>query len=108
MATISIPEPNLVVLAGEIDLHESPQVREKLGPILAEKPQRILIDLSGVAYIDSSGIAVLIDAMQRAHAYGGQLRIFGIRQNVRQIFEIAKLDQLFEIYPDKAAALNAP
>ncbi len=106
MASVSIPEPNLLALAGEIDLHQSPEVKEKLNPLIELKLPRILVDLTGVSYIDSSGIAVLIDAMQRIQAYGGQLALFGIRASVRTVFEIARLDQIFKIYSDKGAALG--
>lgn len=104
-ATVTQPEPNIIALEGEIDLHESPNVREALRGLIEQKLPRVYIDLSEVTYIDSSGIAVLIDAMQRIQAYGGKLALFGIRENVRTVFEIARLDQVFRIFPDKAAAL---
>jgi len=104
MATISTPEPNLLVLTGEIDLNESPAVKEAFRAVLAGKPGRILVDCSGVTYMDSSGLAVLIEAMQRLHATGGKLALFGLRESVRNILHIARLDQVFQIYPDRAAA----
>ena len=107
VATVTQPEPNVVALEGEIDLHESPNVREALRGLIEQKLPRIYIDLSEVSYIDSSGIAVLIDAMQRTQAYGGKLALFGIRDNVRTVFEIARLDQVFRIFPDKQSALAA-
>ena len=88
-------------------MHESPRVREKLNPLIEQKLPRVLVDLTGVSYIDSSGIAVLIDAMQRIQAYGGKLALFGIRESVRSVFEIARLDQIFRIYADKEAAAGA-
>src|SRR5207249_3076556 len=54
---------------------------------------------SGVTFIDSSGLAVLINAMQDVKAYGGKLTLAGINNNVRSIFEIARLDQFFLIDP---------
>ena len=104
MAFISSPEPNVLVLQGEIDLHESPLVREELRRVLFKKPQPFYVDMSGVTYIDSSGLATLIEAMQRIHAYGGELALFGIRENVMNIFHIARLDQVFRIFPDKRTA----
>lgn len=97
----------MIALEGEIDLHESPNVREALRALIEQKMPRIFVDMTEVGYIDSSGIAVLIDAMQRIQAYGGKLAIFGIRDNVRSVFEIARLDQVFRIFPDKKAALAA-
>jgi len=104
VASISNPEPNLLVLHGEIDLHASPRVRQAFSQLLDRQETRILVDLSGVTYMDSSGIAVLIETMQRAQSYGGQLALFGVPQRVRTVFEIAQLDQVLNIFPDKAAA----
>jgi anti-sigma B factor antagonist len=104
MASVSIPEPNVLVLQGEIDLHAAPRVKEGLLKLLAENPRRVFVDLSRVSYIDSSGLAVLIEAMQRVHAYGGELALLGLRDTVEVIFHIARLDQVFRIFPHKAAA----
>lgn len=104
MANISSPEPGTIALEGEIDLHESPQVKERLQPLIEAKLPRILVDLSGVSYIDSSGLALFIEAMQRIQAYGGQFLLCSLRPTVQTIFEIARLDQVFRIFPDKAAA----
>jgi anti-sigma B factor antagonist len=104
MATVSTPEPNVIALEGEIDLHESPHVRESIVPLINQKLPQIFIDLTGVSYIDSSGLAVLIDAMQRVQSYGGKLALFGIQESVQNIFEIARLDQVFRIFPNRAAA----
>jgi len=104
MASISIPEPNVLVLQGEIDLHASPRVKAGLSQLLEEHPRRVFVDLSHVTYIDSSGMAVLIEAMQSIHAYGGKLALLGLRDTVEVIFHIAQLDKVFRIFPDKAAA----
>ncbi len=95
----------VLALAGEIDLHESAQVRQRLESVLAQKPRRLLIDLTAVSYIDSSGLAVLIEAFQRIQSQGGPLALCGLQPAVRDIFEIARLDQVFKIYPDQATAL---
>lgn len=107
MAAVSNPEPNLLAIEGEIDLHESPQMREAFLPVIEKKLPQILVDLNGVSYIDSSGLAVLIDAMQRIQNYGGRLALFGLQENVRHIFEIARLDQVFKIFPDKESAAGS-
>lgn len=107
MATVSSLEPNLLVLEGEIDLHESPRVKEGIDRLLGDRPPRLYVDLSRVTYIDSSGLAALIEAMQQINAYGGRLALFGIHDTVAAIFHIAQLDQVFRIFPDLAAAREA-
>ena len=104
---VSQTEPAIVALEGEIDLHESPNVRETLKPFIAGKTPRIYVDMSQVGYIDSSGLAVLIDAMQRVANYGGKFGLIAIKPAVRTVLEIARLDQVFRVYPDRESALSA-
>ena len=90
-------EPAVVALDGEIDLHQSAQVLARLDPLIASRCPSIRVDLSGVTYMDSSGLATMIDAMQRTQAYGGEFALAGIKPNVMKVFQIARLDQVFRI-----------
>ena len=99
--------PNVFPLDGEIDLHVSPGIATSLKSMIAEKPKQLVVDLSRVSYIDSSGLAVLIEAMQNVNGHGGKLALAGLQDGVRPIFEIARLDQVFRIYPDVDSALAA-
>lgn len=105
---MTLPDsPNVLPLEGEIDLHVSPRISAALGAMIDQKPPRLVVDLSNVTYIDSSGLAVLIEGMQNVEAYGGKFILAGIQDNVRPIFEIARLDQVFIIFPHVDAALAA-
>jgi anti-sigma B factor antagonist len=99
--------PNVLPLEGEIDLHVSPEVAGSLRTLIANKPEVLVVDLAKVTYMDSSGLAVLIDAMQHVQEYGGKFAIAGAQESVRHIFEIARLDQVFQIFPDADSALAA-
>jgi anti-anti-sigma factor len=61
------------------------------------RPPSLIVDPSGVHFIDSSGIAVLIHAMQDVENYGGRLTLSGLNDNVRPILEMAQLDHFFVI-----------
>ena len=100
------PQPNVLPLEGEIDLHVSPQISASLAAMIAKKLPQVVVDLSKVSYIDSSGLAVLIEAMQNVGGYGGKFALTGLQDGVRPIFEIARLDQIFRIFPDTASALE--
>src|SRR2546423_1905697 len=100
-------QPNVLPLEGEIDLHVSPEVAESLRTITANKPKQVVVDLTKVTYLDSSGLAVLINAMQDVKKYGGKLTLSGINTNVRSIFEMARLDQFFLIDPRDEEMLAA-
>ena len=99
--------PNVMPLEGDIDLHVSPAVSESLNAMIKKKPERIVIDLSRVTYIDSAGIAVLILAMQEVEAYGGKFFLAGMQETLRSIFETSRLERVFRIFPDVDAALAA-
>src|SRR2546425_1084660 len=100
-------QPNVLQLEGEIDLHVSPEVAESLRTMIAKKPKVVVVDLTKVTYFDSSGLAVLIEGMQKVQEYGGQFALAGVQESVQHILEIARLDQVFQIFPDVDSALAA-
>jgi anti-sigma B factor antagonist len=97
---------NVLPLKGEIDLHVSPSVTASLNAMIEKKPKRLVVDLSGVTYIDSAGLAALIEAMQKVEGYGGKFLLAGLQETVRSIFEISRLDRVFQIFPDADTALR--
>jgi anti-sigma B factor antagonist len=105
--TAASNQSNVLPLEGEIDLHISPRVSLSLSQMVKKKPATLVVDLSRVSYIDSSGLAVLIEGMQSVEEYGGLFAIAGMQETVRSIFEIARLDQVFRIFPDVDSALAA-
>lgn len=98
---------NVLQLEGEIDLHVSPEVAESLRAIVAKKPKIVVVDLGKVTYLDSSGLAVLIEAMQNLREYDGKFALADVQESVKHIFEIARLDQVFQIFPTVDEALAA-
>ena len=99
--------PFVLPLKGEIDLHVSPEIAVSLAGVAATRPAHIVVDLTKVTYVDSSGLAALIQGMQDVREYGGKFAIVGIQEDVRPIFEMARLDQVFQIFPDLDSALAA-
>jgi anti-sigma B factor antagonist len=97
----------LLNLSGEIDLNAKPNVVAQLEPLIEKKTPAIVVDLSRVSYVDSSGLAIFIDALQRVRSYGGKIALAGLRGNVRVVFEIAKLDRVFQIFDDHESAIKA-
>ena len=84
-------------IQGRITVANSDQIRTALANALRAKPTRVGVDLSGVAYMDSSGFATLIEAVRMARGQGTRLVLSGIRDQPRYFFEITHLDQLFDI-----------
>jgi anti-sigma B factor antagonist len=103
-----LDEPrNVLPLYGEIDLNVSPEIAETFNQLLRSRPPRVVVDLTRVTYIDSSGLAVLIVGMQQVKEYGGKFALAGLQNDVRSILETARLDQIFTTYSAVDEALAA-
>jgi anti-sigma B factor antagonist len=97
----------ILALEGEIDLHLSPGVAQELQVLVRQQPPKLIVDLTKVSYIDSSGLAVLLEGMQSVASYRGKFCLIGVGAPLRTVFESSRLDQVFRIYPDVDAALAA-
>jgi anti-sigma B factor antagonist len=106
---MSLPSPrNVLPLEGQIDLNVSAKVADSLARLIKDKPARLVVDLSGVNYIDSSGLAVLINGMRDMEDFGGIFILAGVRDEVRPILESARLQNFFLIFSSVDEALAAP
>lgn len=94
------PDARILPLHGELDLHVSTHVAADLNVLTHSRSPLIIVDLERVTYVDSSGLAVLIGAMQTVKAYGGRFVLVALHKNVLHVFETAQVLQVFEIYPD--------
>ena len=95
-----------LALAGEIDLHVSPRLRQSLQRLVADKTPALAVDFSGVDYIDSSGLATLIEYIREASGHGGRLVLFGMQPRVKMVFELVRLHELFAIVADFKEAVG--
>lgn len=94
----------VVALEGEIDLDRAPEVRRLLLDCTS-RGRDVLVDLSAISYIDSSGIASLVEALQSADRGGIAFGLVAVSPEARRVFELARLDQVFTIHPDLGAGL---
>jgi len=96
----------LCKIEGEINLNTSPELRKTFDDFIRNGVKKVVIDFSGVPYVDSSGLATLIELLQRLKRVSGTLRICCLEQKVKNVFEITKLHKLFELFDDQASALE--
>jgi anti-sigma B factor antagonist len=94
------PSVFVVSLAGDLDMSSSPQVRKILLPIFLKKVSHLIVDLTGVPYIDSSGIATFVEALQLARKGQVRFSLAGACKTVESIFDLAYLRTVFEMAPD--------
>ena len=86
----------VVSLNGEVDLSCSPQAREQILKEL-KKGKKLLIDLSEVEYIDSSGVASLVEGFQVARSHDQKFALVGVSKAAMQVLQLARLDKVFTI-----------
>jgi anti-sigma B factor antagonist len=92
---------------GEIDLHSSPELRDiLLGAVNAHHPKKVILNLGQVSYMDSSAVAVLVEALQKLRKAGGKICLTDLQPRVRGLLEIARLDTIFILTKDEAEAMK--
>jgi anti-sigma B factor antagonist len=91
----------IVTICGEIDLYTAPRLHSELAGLLAEgMPPRVVIDMSGVEFCDSTGMNVLLSCLRRARERGGELEIAAPKPAVRKILQVTGLDSVFTLIED--------
>jgi len=91
---------------GEVTVFTSPALRVRLREVIESGARRVVMDLSAVAYVDSSGVATFVDALREVRQAQGRLALAGVNPRVRGVFEIARLDSLFTMTETVEEALE--
>jgi len=91
-------------LAGDVDLAKKEALIASLEAVLARRPRRMVLNLTDVPFMDSSGAAALVRMLPKARDAGAEMVLFGLGEQVRNIFEITRLDDVFVIHATEAEA----
>lgn len=94
-------------LSGRLDAYESPKVAEWLEKNTSGETPRVVVNLAGIGFIDSTGLAKLVQAMKRCRQRNGDIHLCALQQPVRIIFELTRLDKAFQIYASEDEAIAA-
>jgi anti-sigma B factor antagonist len=89
----------VIELTGEIDLQHSPALRQTLKDKAASQCPALILDFTKVEYVDSSGLATLVEYVRDAQAFDGKFALVGVGQRVRSIIELVRLDELLKMHP---------
>ena len=92
--------------SGDVDLSSSPRLREDLLKQMQSGASSVLVNMTDVRYIDSSGIATLVEGLQLAKHHKKHFGLYGLRTNARSVLELARLDTVFTIFESEAEALE--
>jgi anti-sigma B factor antagonist len=86
-----------VFVKGEVDAYTAPRLRDQLVPLAEEKNVNLIINLSGVSYIDSTGLGVFIGVLKSTRKSGGTLELVGLNDRVKRLFTITGLNEIIDI-----------
>lgn len=98
-------ERAILTLAGRLDVRTAPVLKARLKKLIGNGHFLLVLELTGVSFIDSSGLAALVSVLKIAHEAGGTLRLVGLSEQARTVFRVTLLDRVFEFAPDIDAAL---
>jgi anti-anti-sigma factor len=95
----------IIGIKGRLDTMNSNIFEKRMIDLMDQQVNRILVNCSQMDYISSSGLRILLIAVKRITKAGGKFVICGLRENIREIFEISGFTTIFEIYPGEEEAL---
>jgi anti-sigma B factor antagonist len=98
----------ILEVSGDIDLANSPAMRKALLQELREnRTPRVVMNMKAVRYIDSSGIASLVEGLKASRDMGSRLILFGLSTSAREVLQLSRLVKIFEIYDSEEQALTS-
>lgn len=95
----------VITITGELDMYTAPRLKQELLAALEDNVLQLVVDMSGVHFIDSSALGVLIGGVKRLKPLGGKLVLVSVDENVNWILQITGLNSVFEIYATRDEAL---
>jgi anti-anti-sigma factor len=96
----------VIKLAGRLDTTTSDSTKQRIDEIIKEGETNLIIDCSKMDYISSTGLRVFLSALKKLNSNDGSLRIAGLQESIKQIFDISGFTKLFKIYKDLDSAIN--
>lgn len=97
----------VVTVTGEIDVYTAPRLRDRLTELVDGGAYRLVVDLEGVDFLDSTGLGVLVGGLKKVRTHDGSLSLVCTNERILKIFRITGLAKVFDIHPTPDAALGA-
>lgn len=99
-------EVRVVSCSGRMDATTSPRFKEYIQNLISKGCTRLIISMEGVEFLDSSGLGALVACLRKVKDKKGEIKIAGLRPEVRSIFDMTRVSRLFDIHPDTDSALK--
>jgi anti-sigma B factor antagonist len=107
ISTRQVDNTFIVDVTGDITLYNTPEVRKTLLDLLKEKRvKRVIVNLEKVKYIDSAGVASLVEGLKLSRDLKSGFALFGLSKTTREVLELTRLLKVFEIHDTEAEALS--
>lgn len=90
-------DATVLKIEGVLDAVTTPDIRPTIEGLVAERRMSIVVDVSALRLIDSSGVGVIVSLFKRAKSYGGTVRVSGLRDQPLTIFRLLRLDRVFDV-----------
>jgi len=95
----------IIKISGRVDTYSAHRLRQQILLAASGSGKNVIVDLSGVDFIDSSGLAAIVQGMKQCRASGGDLRLCKPPQTIRMVLELTRLDQALDIFPNQESAM---
>jgi anti-sigma B factor antagonist len=106
ISTRQVDNASIVDVVGDITLYNTPEVRKILLDLLKEKrAKRVIVNLMNVKYIDSAGVASLVEGLKISRDMKSQFALFGLSRTTREVLELTRLLKVFEVHDTEEQAL---
>ncbi|MCL3861379.1 STAS domain-containing protein [Actinotalea sp. K2] len=102
----AVGDRTVVEVGGEIDVYTAPVLREELSDLIDADSTDLVVDLTAVRFMDSTGLGVLVGALKKVRTLGGDLRLVIDQETILKVFRITALSQVFTIHSTLADALE--
>ena len=96
----------LLTLGGQMNAVTAPELKGRLKALAAGGWTQLVIDMGGVSFVDSSGLAALVAGLKAVRGAGGSLKLAAVGEQARAVFKLTMLERIFEFYPSAEVALN--
>jgi anti-sigma B factor antagonist len=100
-----LPNARIIDCSGDVDLYSSGELREALLKEMRSGTPGLLVNMTDVTYLDSSGVATLVEGLQLSRQTQTKYALFGLRPNARSVLQLARLDRVFVTFEDEDRAL---
>ncbi len=108
LTTREVDATTVIAVGGEIDVYTAPRLRDTITELVAAGRYNLVVDMTEVEFLDSTGLGVLVGGLKKVRANSGSLQLVCTHERLLKIFRITGLAKVFVIHPSADEALRAP